>query len=331
MSQRKTDHIKMAAISVPATVNSDERFFYEPMLSAHPKESITTDFLGKKMKHPLWVSSMTGGTKEANIINHRLAEAAAEFGLGMGLGSCRSLLQSDEHWDDFNLRSIIGDSLPFYANLGIAQIERMLHEGTLDQIHDLVKKLDADGLFIHVNPTQEWLQPEGDRLAMSPVETIRRFLDSVKGAYKVLVKEVGQGMGPNSLKQLLSMEIDGLEFGAFGGTNFANIEIMRNQDGPPKYLYPLATFGHNAVQMLDMVNEIILEQAVKCKQLIVSGGVRNFLDGYYLVKKSSINAVYGMAGTMLQHAMESEKDLHDFLEAEIKGYQFANTFLNIRS
>lgn len=330
MSQRKTDHINMAAGSVPGSIIGDTRFNYEPLLSAHPKRIAPISFLGKNMKTPLWISSMTGGTAEANKINHLLAEACAEFGLGMGLGSCRTLLKGDEFWDDFNLRSIVGKDLPFYANLGIAQIELMLAKGSINKIHDLVSRLDADGLFIHINPTQEWLQPEGDLFLRPAIETIEEFIEKVNGEYKILIKEVGQGMGPESLERLLKLNIDGLEFGAFGGTNFASIEILRNQDGHAPYMKPLAEIGHNADQMVEMINEIILDHPVHCKQLIVSGGIKNFLDGYYFTQKAAIPGVYGMAGIVLKHARNSKEDLFNFIKAEQNGYMFASAFLKIK-
>lgn len=331
MSQRKIDHIQMAANSVPATSFPDERFNYEPLLSAHPNRNNQGSFLGKKMQFPLWISSMTGGSSEANSINHLLAEACAEFGLGMGLGSCRTLLKSDQYFDDFNLRPILGNDLPFYANLGIAQLEQLLSKGESDRVHELVHSLQADGLFIHVNPTQEWLQPEGDLFQRPAIETISALIEKVDGKYKLLVKEVGQGMGPESLEQLLKLNIDGIEFGAFGGTNFANIEIMRNEGGHAKYMTPLAGIGHNANQMVEMINEINMDHPVHCQQIIVSGGVQNFLDGYYYTQKAALPAVYGMAGKVLKHAMTSKEDLFDFIKAEQEGFKYAAAFLRIKA
>src|SRR5690606_7709496 len=111
----------------------------------------------------LWISSMTGGTKEALQINRNLAQAANEFGLGFGLGSCRSLLTENTRFHEFDLRSMIGDELPFFANLGVAQVEELIAKKELNRLHDMVEKLRADGLIIHINPLQEWFQPEGDR------------------------------------------------------------------------------------------------------------------------------------------------------------------------
>jgi isopentenyl-diphosphate delta-isomerase len=331
MTQRKTDHIQLAAASKPVSLEADQRFNYEPLLNAHPNEPLSFHFFEKKIEHPLWISSMTGGSAEANRINHLLAEACAEFGMGMGLGSCRSLLRSNEFLDDFNLRPIIGDKLPFYANLGIAQLEELLEKKEFDRVTEMVvNQLKADGLFIHVNPTQEWLQPEGDLFKRPALETVAEIIEQVGGEYKLIVKEVGQGMGPESLEQLLKLPINGLEFGAFGGTNFAKIEIMRNKPGKAVYKLPLANIGHNANEMVEMINEIGLNHKVNCQQIIVSGGLKNFLDGYYYIQKASIPAVYGMAGVVLEHAMQSKENLFHFLQAEKEGYAFAEKFLRIK-
>ena len=124
--------------------------------------------LGKQQKVPLWVSSMTGGTKKAGTINRNLARACNEFGMGMGLGSCRIIMDDKAHFEDFNMRDIIGDDLPFWANLGIAQVQELLEKNKVETAIRLVKQLRADGLIIHVNPMQEWFQPEGDILSVSP-------------------------------------------------------------------------------------------------------------------------------------------------------------------
>ena len=45
---------------------------------------------GKRLVMPILISSMTGGTEEAGEINQRLAEAAQEVGVAMGVGSQRA-------------------------------------------------------------------------------------------------------------------------------------------------------------------------------------------------------------------------------------------------
>lgn len=329
MRTRKTDHIVLASQSIPVSKNPDGRFFYEPMLSAHPSASISADFFGKSMRIPLWISSMTGGSAEAGRINRMLAEACAEFDLGMGLGSCRILLGSNDDIADFNMRPILGQERPLFANIGISQLEQLLEQKKADWVHELVKKrLDADGLFIHVNPTQEWFQPEGDRQKRPAIEVIQEFSETVQGQYRLMVKEVGQGMGPKSLEALCYLHIDGIEFGAYGGTNFATVEMLRNSSEIAQSLSPLAAIGHSADEMLQIMND--LYPVAPNLRLIVSGGIVNFLDGYYFVSKSKYPSLYGMANVLLNHALISKKSLFDFIRAEIDGYMYAQRFLVVR-
>ncbi|MEM8906300.1 MAG: isopentenyl-diphosphate delta-isomerase [Bacteroidota bacterium] len=329
---RKRDHIELAFQSQIEQGRLDQRFFYEPLLAGHPNNQgrSTFSFLGKTMQSPIWVSSMTGGTEMARIINHNLARACKDFGMGMGLGSCRSLLYNNDFLADFNVRHLLGDDLPFFANLGIAQVEHLLSGGKVQLIHDLVDKLQADGLIIHVNPMQEWLQPEGDHFERAPLETIRDFLD--QSSLPVIVKEVGQGMGYESLKALFQLPLMAVEFAANGGTNFARLELLRNSDLKRSIYSHLAYVGHSAEEMVDFTNAIIEElgDRMACRQVIISGGIKNFLDGYYLINKLSISCVYGQASSFLKHARGDYEQLYQYVDAQVQGLELAQAFLRIK-
>ncbi|HCK22841.1 MAG TPA: type 2 isopentenyl-diphosphate Delta-isomerase [Bacteroidetes bacterium] len=330
-ASRKQDHIELAFESVVHAAQSDTRFYYEPLLSAHP---VTTahpvTFLGKKMGLPLWVSSMTGGTELAGVINKNLARACAEFGMGMGLGSCRNLLYSDTYFEDFNLRPIIGPDLPFYANLGVAQVEELLAKGEASRIIDMVGKLAADGLIVHVNPLQEWLQPEGDRFQQAPLATIQALLEAVD--FPVIVKEVGQGMGPESIKALLQLPIAALDFGALGGTNFARLELLRANKSEQQLFDAVAQIGHTAGEMTQFVNDILLQEKerIQCREVIISGGMRNFLDGYYWVNRIQTNAVYAQGSGFLAHARGEYSELRAYVEGQARGWSLAQAFLKVK-
>lgn len=329
ISKRKKDHIDLAFKSRTGLPEQDMRFHYEPILSGHSGKDLEPfNFLGKQNKVPMWVSSMTGGTGDARHINQNLAKACNEFGFGMGLGSCRPLLESDEFFEDFNLRPIIGDDLPFYANLGIAQIEKMIADKETGKITDLVERLKADGLIVHVNPLQEWLQPEGDHFSTPPIETISAVLEMT--GLSIIVKEVGQGMGPESLKALLKMPIAAIEFGAYGGTNFAKLELLRSDETKRAYFEPISKIGHSAEEMVDFINQIADSEEIRCRELIISGGITSFIDGYHLVKKSRLNSVYGQASTFLKHAKESYGQLSEFIKYQINGLKLAESFFRLK-
>jgi isopentenyl-diphosphate delta-isomerase len=330
MEERKKSHIELALNSQTFKDTLDDRFNYEPLFSPHPSGPPEPfECLGKKMKVPFWVSSMTGGTKMAGIINRNLARACNEFGMGMGLGSCRIIMDDDTYFEDFNVRPIIGDESPLYANLGIAQVEEFLESKALDRVSSLLEKLQADGLVVHVNPLQEWCQPGGDHFSKPPLDTLYRLLD--ESDFRIIVKEVGQGMGPESMKALLKLPLEAIEFAAYGGTNFALIELARSTPAVREFYEPVAYVGHTAEQMTDMVNQIFeTEREISCKQLIISGGVRTFLDGYYLIKKSRMPAIYGQASSFLRHAREDYKILQEYVQYQVKGWQLAEAYLKLK-
>jgi isopentenyl-diphosphate delta-isomerase len=327
---RKRDHIELAFRS--QVTNIDPRFYYEPLFSAHPERGSLKafDFLGKVFRVPLWVSSMTGGTQKARVINQNLARACRDFGFGMGLGSCRQLLYADEYLADFSIRPILGDAVPLFANLGIAQLEHLIEQKELFLTSKLVEKLQADGLIIHVNPLQEWLQPEGDRFKRPPIATIETVL--AYADFPIIVKEVGQGFGYQSLTHLLQLPLAAIDFAAAGGTNFAKLELLRGGKLAAEAFETVTQIGHHATDMVDMTNAIIakLGDNVKCKQVIISGGIKNFLDGFYLRKKLNLPSVYGQASSFLKYAQEDYTTLYEYVDTQIRGLELAEAYLVVR-
>lgn len=330
--ERKKDHIDLAFKSQVLQDALDKRFYYEPILSGHPRldEDISIDILNTKLKIPIWVSSMTGGTTLAKTINTNLSKACEEFGMGMGLGSCRSLLESDDRLSDFAMRQYMPNQ-PLYANLGVAQIEELILANKIQLIEDLVDKLEADGLIMHVNPMQEWLQPEGDIYHMSPIEMVERMLDKLPGL-KIIVKEVGQGMGPKSLEALYSLPVQAIDFAAGGGTNFAKLELFRAEGSEASQFEGLARVGHSAAEMVEIANKVIdgLGDKCLCNETIISGGVSDYLDGFYLMNKLKTKAIYGQASSFLKNSMGDYETLRLHVLSQIKGLKMANAFLTVK-
>ena len=328
MEKRKKEHIELALESQTKQTEGDRRFVYEPMLGTHPTGKLKPfEFLGKELRTPIWASSMTGGTKMAKTINENIARVCKDFGMGMGLGSCRMLLDDDTCFQDFNVRQYIGDNSPLYANLGISQINDLLQSHQEDKIKRLIEKLQADGLIVHVNPLQEYFQPEGNNISRSPIDIIEELLNRLE--YPIIVKEVGQGMGTLSLKRLLNLPLSAVELGAFGGTNFSLLEMMRSENDYFEAFKSFAYVGQTAEQMVDIINRISGTSPLKCKEIIISGGIKTFLDGYFLMNKCTVHSIYGMASSILQHAKVSYESLHGFIDKQVKGLALAESYLRI--
>ncbi|MBA2404294.1 MAG: type 2 isopentenyl-diphosphate Delta-isomerase [Bdellovibrionales bacterium] len=324
LAQRKKDHIELTHKSKTSAATVDGRFDYEPLFFTHPTPNDTwsSTFLGFTFDFPIWVSSMTGGIEKAKTINQNLARLCGEFKLGMGLGSCRPLLSGQERFDDFDVRKYLGDQ-PLFANIGYAQVEDLCQADKFSLLHEMVKSLTANGLIIHLNPLQEWFQPQGDKFQVSPLIVFKKFLE--EATYPVIIKEVGQGIGPKSLKALLDLPIAGIEFGAYGGTNFSLLESLRSSD-EGEYKKPFIHVGHTALEMVEILNAL----PDKKKEFIISGGMKTVLDGFELKSRLKAPSVIGMASTFLGPAQEDYSVLRAHFMEMKEALLVAKKILNLK-
>jgi len=331
MSDRKSEHLALSKSSQVAV--GDTRFFYEPLLSAHPTDlkNLATKFGAWQLGAPLWISSMTGGArgKNAKKINQNLAQVAGKYNLAMGLGSCRPILESNEFLADFKMKKYLGKS-PLFGNLGIHQVAEFLRDKKEQKIFEMLKKIEADGLIVHVNPLQEWIQPEGDRYFESPLLTLEKLLNKI--TVPLIVKEVGQGFGPSSLAALLQMPLLAIDLAGFGGTNFSQLEILRQKKINGAQL-PMVKVGQTCAEMIVHVHEFKAKnpQQILAKHLIFSGGMRDYLDGYFLLEQSALPSLYGQAQGLLEHAVISSESLAEYVEGQLQGLAMAKSFLRVRN
>lgn len=341
VEKRKSEHLQYAGKSQFLLTGNcsgllDVGLTYEPCLGVFPDENYRLPQLigGKKLLHPVWISSMTGGSSESGKINKTLAKVVADFGLGMGLGSCRAILQKPSTIKDFQLRAIL-KSAPFWANLGICQIDEMLKKPKDWNIfQSILEDLEVDGLVVHINPTQEFLQPEGSILSRPVIDILKEFLQFSK-KWPVLVKEVGQGMGPKSLKALSQLDLQGIELAALGGTNFSSLELLRAKQGKKSQitndpLISLTKLGHSAKEMVDFW--ITLKKTSPSWHVIISGGRgHDVLADVALFKKieKSQPCSIGLGYSILEQAYRGEKMAREWLGHYLKAFYYVHSFTNL--
>ena len=77
----------------------------------------------------------------------------------MGIGSQRAGIENSSLSGTYSVRDVAPDILLF-ANLGAVQLN---YGYGIDEARRAVEMIEADALFIHLNPLQEAVQAEGDR------------------------------------------------------------------------------------------------------------------------------------------------------------------------
>ena len=314
--KRKTDHIDLVLkqqLEEAARANPwDEVQLTHNALPERDllRFDLSAEFLGKRLRLPFLISSMTGGPFMAEKINAHLAEAAQALGIAMGVGSQRiALLSAGSSGLTDNLRSWAPD-VPLYANLGAAQLR---DDFSLAEIQRAVDMIAADALIIHLNCLQELMQEDGDtdwRGLLAAIETVCTCLD-----VPVIAKEVGMGISAGTAKRLVNAGVSAIDVAGKGGTNFVEVEAGRTDDPRLRALGEI--FKDWGIATPDAVKAIRAE--LPDIPLIASGGIRHGLDAAKAIKLGA--NVIAQAGPILQAATKSTQAVLDhfgFMESALR-------------
>jgi len=295
---RKADHIR---INLEEDVRSGlttglERYHFIhqalPELDLARVETQQTLF-GKTLRAPLLISSMTGGTEAAGVINRTLAAAAQATGIAMGLGSQRAAIEHPELAPTFQVRAVAPDILLF-ANLGAVQLN---YSYGLDECRRAVDMLQADALILHLNALQEAVQPEGDSNFGGLVKKIEAVCRALP--VPVIGKEVGWGISEQAARQLASAGVAAIDVAGAGGTSWSQVEMYRAQTDSQKRV--AAAFIDWGIPTAPSIQNV--RRAAPHLPVIASGGLR---DGIDIAKCLALGAsLGGMAGPLLKAAAVS--------------------------
>lgn len=276
--------------------------------------STKTEFLKHAVNLPLFISSMTGGTKEGEIVNIHLAEAAQQIGIAMGLGSQRAALEDRSIASSFNLRKY-APSVLIFSNLGAVQLN---YGVGIDECRRVVEIAQADGLILHLNPLQEALQPEGNTNFFGLLDKIGQICQLLERP--VIVKEVGWGISDRLALQLRNVGVSAIDVAGAGGTSWSQVEMHRMSDEKrTRIASHFRDWGLPTAAVLRKVSALNLGIP-----LIASGGIQNGVD---IAKCIALGADQcGMAGRLLKTAVISTEkvvELIEEIELELKIAMFA--------
>ncbi len=304
IDQRKADHIKINLeqdVRSALTSGLEKYHFTHEALPELDLNRIDTSqsLFGKQLASPTLVSSMTGGTSEAETINLRLAEAAQECGIAMGVGSQRAAIENPEQARTFQVRKVAPDILLF-ANIGAIQFN---YGYGVDQCRKAVDMIQADALYLHLNPLQEAVQDAGDTNWIGIAEKIEEICKKLE--IPVIAKEVGWGISERTARMLADCGVQAIDVAGAGGTSWSQVEMHRAPDEFTRQL--AATFVGWGIPTAESILNV--KKAVPEMTIFASGGIKDGLD---IAKCIALGATLGgMAGQFLKAAaISTEKAVH---------------------
>ena len=314
---RKADHIN---ICLEQKVSPDYRYWddikliHEALPEVDYDDIDTTSYvLGKKLEFPFIVTAITGGFEGAKKINANIAEACAELGVGMGVGSERAAIEGVDKESysvirDYDVPLVIG-------NVGAPQlIDQKEKKGfTAEDVAVARDIIDADYMAVHLNYLQEAVQPEGDMRSRGCYDAIR----SLAREFPLIVKETGAGMSPRTIERLSNIGIEAIDIGGAGGTSFSAIEMYRAGDANNAMKQELGyTFFDWGIPA-----PVSLMAAETDIPLIASGGMLTGLD---VAKSIALGAVAGGGAYVILHeAVESAEAVKNVLKLMLEEFKTA--------
>lgn len=257
---------------------------------------LKTKILGHTFKVPLLISSMTAGHKAGEKINLILAQKSVEKGWLMAVGSQRRELTDSvaaKEWSEIHKKV---SNLKLISNIGIAQAIVSKPE----QIESLVQSTQSIGLYIHCNPLQEVLQPQGNTEFKGGLQTIEKLIKTL--SVPVLVKEVGCGFSLRTMQRLQDIGVSVIDVAGRGGTHWGRLEGYRSK--PESKLYQAGqTFGDWGFTTLESLTNA--KKILKTTKVWASGGVRSGLDA---AKFLALGAdVVGFAQPLMKSVLQDLK------------------------
>lgn len=228
---------------------------------------LSTPFLGKRLRYPLLVTGMTGGTERAGAVNRDLALVAERHGLAFGVGSQRAMAEDASRAASFQVRQA-APTVALLGNIGLYQAVRL----GVDGARRLVDAIGADGLALHLNAGQELTQPEGDRDFRGGYRVVEALVRAFGD--RLLVKETGCGIGPDVARRLVELGVRNLDVSGLGGTSWVRVEQLRATGEQAALGAEFSAWGIPTAAAAASVRGAVGPDV----RLVASGGIRTGLE-----------------------------------------------------
>lgn len=312
---RKADHIRLALSQQTQAVGGSGLNRVQLIHEALPDldftdVSLSVHLLGRSFASPAFVSSMTAGHPGGVDLNLVMARVSEKRNWPMGVGSQRRQLSdrsADEEWSKIRKAC---PRVALFGNIGLAQVI----ETKTSDVKRLAETLEAVAMFVHLNPLQECMQPEGTPNFKGGMQALERLVREI--GIPVILKETGCGFSEATLRRLRGIGLFAVDVSGFGGTHWGRVEGGRSN---PETMRAQAaqTFKDWGVPTVD---SLLMASAVKADYRVwASGGVRSGLDAAKLVALGADHV--GFAQPVIEAAVQGEEALDrrmELIEFEMK-------------
>lgn len=260
------------------------------------------EFMGEKIAMPLMVDAMTGGGSASASINEDLSSICESMNIPMAVGSESIAINDESSRDSFEL---VKDKEELFrvGNLGF--------EREYDDFIFARDLIEAHAMQVHLNLAQELVMKEGDNSYQAPLKLISELVEEFP--YPIIVKETGSGISKSVAQKLVDTGVKYIDVAGKGGTNFIEIEDLRDFEVDYSDLYGWGIPTAKSIIDARSVSDDIF--------IIASGGIKTAKD---IVKSIIIGAdMAAMSGEVLNYL------LHGGYEACEKFLQETNQKIKI--
>lgn len=253
----------------------------------------SVEFMGQKIAMPLMVDAITGGGDSSASINEDLSSICESINIPMAVGSESIALTDESSRESFELVK---------QKEGLFRIGNLGFERNYDNFIFARDLIDAKAMQVHLNIAQELVMKEGDNDFHSSIDIIGELVE--KFPYPIIVKETGSGISKEVAQKLIEKNVKYIDVAGKGGTNFIEIEDLRDFEIDYSDLY---NWGIPTAKSI-----IDVRSASDDVFIIASGGIKTAMD---VVKSIIIGAdMAAMTGEVLNYLLRG-------------GYQACEDFL----
>lgn len=312
--QRKDQHIEnYLKTRTRGTTLLDCVYIEHNALSDVSLKQIDTsvEFMGQKIAMPLMVDAITGGGDSSASINEDLSSICESINIPMAVGSESIALTDESSRESFELVKQ-KENLIRVGNLGF--------ERNYDDFIFARDLIDAKAMQVHLNIAQELVMKEGDNDFHSSIDIIGELVE--KFPYPIIVKETGSGISKEVAQKLLEKNVQYIDVAGKGGTNFIEIEDLRDFEMDYSDLYNWGIPTAKSIIDCRSVSDDVF--------IIASGGIKTAMD---VVKSIIIGAdMAAMTGEVLNYLLRGGyQACEDFLKEVNHKIKIIMALLGVRN